>query len=169
MCRRRELKVYQYGWIGRKAEFAERALAFAVDYALFAAAWVLILKFIDPGLPVLLNEKGTGVIAILAALFIVYQAVLSCDGRATLGKLLLGLRVADAEGEVAEEEADEAEEFSQNAGIKATLKVRLVDIQKALEKIEHNEYGKCEECGMEIEPEVLAAAPESRYCKMHKK
>src|SRR3989338_4428105 len=23
MCRRRELKVYQYGWIGRKAEFAE--------------------------------------------------------------------------------------------------------------------------------------------------
>lgn len=76
---------------------------------------------------------------------------------------------SDAEGEVAEEEADEAEEFSQNAGIKATLKVRLVDIQKALEKIEHNEYGKCEECGMEIEPEVLNAAPESRYCKMHKK
>lgn len=83
----------------RKAEFAERALAFAADYALFAAAWVLILKFLDPGLPVLLNEKGTGVIAILAALFIVYQAIFACDGRATLGKRLLGLRVAGADGE----------------------------------------------------------------------
>lgn len=89
----------QHHHASRKAEFAERALAFAVDYALFAAAWVVILKFLDPGVQVLLNEKGTGVIAILAALFIVYQAALSCDGRATLGKSLLGLRVADAEGE----------------------------------------------------------------------
>ena len=76
---------------------------------------------------------------------------------------------SDAEGEVAEEEADEAEEFSQNAGITATLKVRLVDIQKALEKMERGEYGKCEECVMDIEPEVLNAAPESRLCKTHKK
>lgn len=83
----------------RKAEFAERALAFAVDYALFAAAWVLILKILDPGLPVLLNEKGTVAVAFLAALFLVYQAFFSCDGRATAGKRLFGLRVADAEGE----------------------------------------------------------------------
>jgi uncharacterized RDD family membrane protein YckC len=83
----------------RKAEFAERALAFAADYALFAGLWVLILKFLDPGLPVLLNEKGTVVIAFLAAFFIVYQAFFACDGRATLGKRLLGLRVAGADGE----------------------------------------------------------------------
>lgn len=76
---------------------------------------------------------------------------------------------SDTEGETYEEEADEAEEMSQNAGITATLKVRLVDVQKALEKLERGEYGKCEECGMDIEPEVLNAAPESRYCKMHKK
>ncbi len=85
--------------VSRKAEFSERALAFAADYALFAGLWVLILKVIDPGLPVLLNEKGTAVIAFLAALFIVYQAFFSCDGRVSLGKRLLGLRVADAEGE----------------------------------------------------------------------
>jgi uncharacterized RDD family membrane protein YckC len=89
----------QHHHVSRKAEFAERGLAFAADYALFAAAWALILKALDPGVPVLLNEKGTVVIAFLAALFIVYQAFFSCDGRVTAGKRLLGLRVADAEGE----------------------------------------------------------------------
>lgn len=83
----------------RKADFAERALAFAADYALFAVAWVIILKAIDPELPVLLNEKGTVAIAFLAAAFVVYQAYFSCEGRVTLGKRLLGLRVADADGD----------------------------------------------------------------------
>ena len=83
----------------RKAEFSERALAFAADYALFAAVWYLILKAIDPALPVLLNERGTIVTAFLIALFLVYQAFFSCEGRVSLGKHLLGLRVADGEGE----------------------------------------------------------------------
>lgn len=82
----------------RKAEFSERALAFAADYALFAAVWYLILKAIDPALPVFLNEKGIIVTAFLIALFLVYQAFFSCEGRVTLGKRLLGLRVADGEG-----------------------------------------------------------------------
>jgi uncharacterized RDD family membrane protein YckC len=83
----------------RKAEFAERALAFAADYALFAAAWYGVLKAFDPGLPVFLNEKGILVTAFLAALFLVYQAFFSCEGRTTFGKRLLGLRVADGEGQ----------------------------------------------------------------------
>ena len=83
----------------RKAEFGERALAFAADYALFAGAWYLILRTIDPGVPVLLNEKGLIVTFVLVALFLVYQAWFTCDGRATVGKRLLGLRVADADGE----------------------------------------------------------------------
>ena len=83
----------------RKAEFAERALAFAADYALFTGIWYLVLKAVDPTLPVLLNEKGTIVTAFLAALFLVYQAFFSCEGRVTLGKALLGIRVADASGE----------------------------------------------------------------------
>ncbi len=83
----------------RKAEFSERALAFTADYALFAAAWYIILKAIDPGLPVLLNEQGTVVFVFLAALFLVYQAFFACEGRVSFGKRLLGLRVADAEGE----------------------------------------------------------------------
>lgn len=85
--------------VSRKAEFAERALAFATDYALFAGLWILVLKILDPELPVLLNEKGTVAIAFVAAFFIVYQAIFSCDGRVTAGKALFGLRVADADGQ----------------------------------------------------------------------
>ena len=83
----------------RKAEFSERALAFAADYALFAFAWFIVLKAIDPGLPVLLNEKGTIVTLAAVTLFLVYQAFFSCEGRASFGKHLLGLRVADGHGE----------------------------------------------------------------------
>ncbi len=76
---------------------------------------------------------------------------------------------SDIEGEVAEEEADEAEEYSKNLGIKQTYKERLNDIKSALDKIERGDYGKCEDCEMEIELEVLKVDPESRYCKAHKK
>ena len=83
----------------RKAEFSERALAFGADYALFAGVWFLILKAVDPAIPVLLNEKGIVVTAFLIGLFLVYQAFFSCEGRSTFGKRLLGIRVASAEGE----------------------------------------------------------------------
>lgn len=83
----------------RQAEFSERAVAFTLDYALFAAIWFAVLKAVDPALPVFLNEKGLLLTLFLGALFLVYQAFFSCEGRATLGKRLLGLRVADAEGE----------------------------------------------------------------------
>lgn len=83
----------------RRAEFAERALAFGADYALFAGIWYLILKAVDPSLPVFLNEKGLIITVFLGALFIVYQAFFSCEGRITLGKRLLGIRVADGAGE----------------------------------------------------------------------
>lgn len=83
----------------RPAVFSERALAFAADYALFAAIWAALVKASDPALPVLHNERGALVGLLLAAAFLVYQAFFSCEGRVTLGKRLLGLRVADAEGE----------------------------------------------------------------------
>lgn len=89
----------QHHPVSHKAEFAERGVAFAIDVAMFGAAWVLILKAFDRNLPLLLNQRGTAVIAFLAALFIVYQAFFSCDGRVSVGKRLFGLRVADAEGE----------------------------------------------------------------------
>ncbi|MBI3046226.1 MAG: hypothetical protein HYY86_01605 [Candidatus Harrisonbacteria bacterium] len=66
------------------------------------------------------------------------------------------------------EEADEAEELSNNLGMQDTLKSRLQDIEAALDKMAQGKYGKCEKCGMDIEPEVLKANPESRLCKMCK-
>ncbi len=76
---------------------------------------------------------------------------------------------SDVEGEVFEEEADEAEEFVTNAGIKDSFKQRLADINSALDKIQKGTYGKCEKCGMEIASQLLDVSPESRFCKECKK
>lgn len=73
----------------------------------------------------------------------------------------------DTEGEVFEEETDEAEEYSTNLGIKAALKQRLIEVEDALERIKKGTYGKCEQCGGDIEEAVLKTAPESRYCQKH--
>lgn len=83
----------------RDADFSERALAFALDAALFAAAWAVTLKVAYPGVPLDANPKG-GVAGLLwASMFLVYQAWFSSDGRVSVGKAALGLRVADAGGE----------------------------------------------------------------------
>lgn len=64
-----------------------------------------------------------------------------------------------------DEEADEAEEFANNLGMRDVLKFRLRDIEAALDKMVRGQYGKCEKCGKEISMEVLKANPESRLCK----
>ena len=64
-----------------------------------------------------------------------------------------------------EEEADEAEEFGNQLGIVQALKERLNDVEHALAKFEKGAYGICENCGIEIDKELLAAVPESRLCR----
>lgn len=64
-----------------------------------------------------------------------------------------------------EEEADEAEEFSNRLNTKQILKNRLQDIGRALEKIKTDRYGICEKCGQPVSENVLAAAPESSLCQ----
>ncbi len=76
---------------------------------------------------------------------------------------------SDVEGEEAEEEADEAEDYSNQLAEKQSLKERLLDIKNALDKIHSGTYGKCENCGEEIETAVLKVDPESRFCKKDKK
>lgn len=83
----------------RKADFSERALAFALDAAPFALAWTLTLKAIAPDGSVLFHPKGAAAALIWGALFLGYQAFFSSEGRASLGKHLLGLRVVGADGE----------------------------------------------------------------------
>ncbi|MBI3288089.1 MAG: RDD family protein [Elusimicrobia bacterium] len=66
----------------RLASFPERALAFSIDYALFAVAFGL-------------SPRGPAWVALCGAGFVAYQAFFSCGGRASLGKSLLGLRVVN--------------------------------------------------------------------------
>ncbi len=62
-------------------------------------------------------------------------------------------------------EADEAEEFSANMGMVSMLKDRYQRVKRALLRITNRSYGKCSQCKMKIEPEVLAVDPESDLCR----
>lgn len=68
-----------------------------------------------------------------------------------------------------DEEADEAEEFSTNAGMGQVYKERLENIKRALDKINRPkkgyQYGVCEKCQKEIGVDLLNIDPESRFCK----
>ena len=64
-----------------------------------------------------------------------------------------------------EEETSETVEHQTQFGIAHELRKRLADVETALEKMQEGTYGKCENCGKEIEMEVLKLVPESRYCK----
>lgn len=64
-----------------------------------------------------------------------------------------------------DEEADETEEFSNRLPQKATLQEHLEEIKEALQKIKNGKYGTCQNCGKEIENEVLEASPESNLCR----
>ncbi|MEX0690186.1 MAG: TraR/DksA C4-type zinc finger protein [Candidatus Paceibacterota bacterium] len=68
-----------------------------------------------------------------------------------------------------DEEADEAEEYSNYIGVEKTLNHRMQDIDKALNKIKEGTYGLCEKCEKRIGIEVLKVAPESILCKDCKK
>ena len=40
----------------------------------------------------------------------------------------------------------------------------LKEVEEALERIEKNQYGKCQHCGEEISPKRLEVLPFARYC-----
>lgn len=82
-----------------------------------------------------------------------------------------------------DEEADEAEELGNQLSIIQALKERLNNVERALAKcarvtafcetppkavasaFANDTYGVCENCGKEIDKELLTAAPESRLCR----
>lgn len=71
---------------------------------------------------------------------------------------------SDTEGEIGEEEADEAEEMTTNYALRQNLREELGEVNKALESIKKGSYGACEKCGGEIGQDVLEAAPASILC-----
>lgn len=64
-----------------------------------------------------------------------------------------------------EEEADEAEDFSNQLAIAQTLRNDAQEVDDALERIREGKYGICKNCGKNIAKEVLDAAPESLLCE----
>ena len=68
-----------------------------------------------------------------------------------------------------EEEADETEEFGNRMAVASEYRGQLANVDSALEKIKEKKYGICDNCGKEIEKEVLELVPESSLCKSCKK
>lgn len=64
-----------------------------------------------------------------------------------------------------ETKAEEVEEYESLLPVEYALEKKLVEIKRALEKIEKGKYGICEKCGREIEKDKLKANPATRYCK----
>lgn len=64
-------------------------------------------------------------------------------------------------------QADHYEELEGRSGVQAELENRLVDVSRALKKIEEEKYGICEISGEQIEEDRLNASPAARTCKKH--
>ena len=80
------------------ATFGDRAVAFTIDYALCAAGFFLTLKLAFPKYPVLINPHGRAWAIAWIVIFFIYQALMSCGGRISVGKRLLGIRVLTLDG-----------------------------------------------------------------------
>lgn len=83
---------------------------------------------------------------------------------------------SDWEGTIPENGADEAddlevaislEQFENNTTEVENLEKQLNDVKNALEKIENDNYGKCEVCGNDIEEDRLNANHSAPTCKSH--
>lgn len=64
-----------------------------------------------------------------------------------------------------EEAADEVEEFDSLRSIEHSLELKLKRTNKALEKIKKSTYGKCEDCGKDIDEERLSLVPAAERCR----
>ncbi len=70
-------------------------------------------------------------------------------------------------GDTEEDNASEVTDFTEKKGIEKKLKGELVDVKIALDKIDNNLYGMCEECKKQIEKARLEAMPSAKTCITH--
>ncbi len=82
----------------RLASFSERVLAFLIDAAPFAAGYILLSEMMMQRGTVSASHAAV-MAAMAAALFTLYTAFASSEGRVSLGKMLLGLRVVSTDHE----------------------------------------------------------------------
>ncbi len=81
------------------ARFSERVVAFSIDLLLFIALFVLTIRLFFPGEALATHSKGMSWAWLSIGFFMLYQAYFSCEGRTSLGKSLLGLKVVGLDGE----------------------------------------------------------------------
>jgi len=67
-------------------------------------------------------------------------------------------------GAALESAADEVEEYGSRLSVEHSLELKLKDINAALEDIVKGNYGKCGNCGKEIDEKRLAVNPAARFC-----
>ena len=63
-----------------------------------------------------------------------------------------------------DEEADEAEELSNELAIAQSLRERVAEIDAALNRIRSGTFGACEKCRAPLDEKILAASPSMRLC-----
>jgi RNA polymerase-binding protein DksA len=63
------------------------------------------------------------------------------------------------------EQATERQNEDVVYGLDEAARVELEQIKQALYRIEHNEYGYCQECGAQIPYERLEAVPYTAFCR----
>lgn len=66
-----------------------------------------------------------------------------------------------------DEEADEFEEYEVRLEAEHSLESRLLQTNKALERLAKGVYGKCLKCSKEISVERLRANPAAEFCLNH--
>lgn len=66
-----------------------------------------------------------------------------------------------------DEEADEFEEYEVRLEAEHSLESRLLQTNKALERLVGGVYGKCLKCNKEISVERLQANPAAEFCLNH--
>lgn len=66
-----------------------------------------------------------------------------------------------------EEEADEVEEYESRLGVEHSLESRLMEVNRALERMENGSYGNCAKCGVQIPEDRLEANPAAEFCIQH--
>lgn len=63
-----------------------------------------------------------------------------------------------------DENASEVEEYTDNLAVEDSLEKQLKEIREALERINNETYGICENCQQEIDIERLKAYPVAKTC-----
>lgn len=72
-------------------------------------------------------------------------------------------RLAQHQADVASETFEREKDFS----ILEQVEAELVDVERALQRLDDGSYGSCEACGSAIGDERLEAQPATRFCVLH--